>query len=506
MIVRLLLIALLSSPLCTHLLAQGHFEYTAQCKRIYEQITSLQFDQARSNLARLRSTEPNNLVIHHLENYLDFFYLYVNGDEDSFNRLKPRRQRRLNIVASGDPNSPYYRYIQAEIYLQWALIRLRFGEQLNGFMDINRANRLLERNLRRHPDFMPNLKDLGILHAMVGTIPDQYQWAVKLLTSLNGTIEEGKRELEQVIRYARRQDFLFKKEARAMYAYLLMHLSKEEDRAWEVIRTSDLDPRSNPLHCFVMANIAMRSGHNNEAIELLEGFRPGMGQLPLPYLHYMLGLAKLRRLDTDAAPHFKRFIAGNKAPYYRQEVYQKLAWQGLINGKPLLYRRFMQDCLEAGEPIAGGDKNATKEAKSKLQPSVALIKARLLFDGAYYDRAYSILRQHHPPLTASTRHRLEYTYRLGRVLHGQERWQEAIGQYQATIAAGEKETYFFACNAALQIGLIHEKLGRANMAHTYFKRCLEIHPEEYKTGLHQQAKSGLSRLKHAAAGKATARD
>ncbi len=490
---RLLLCYLFCLP-CI-LPAQGYFEYDAQCQAVYKAITSLQFSEAYGGIASLKLKSPNNLVLHHLENYLDFFYLYVNGDQKSFDRLKPRRARRIEEVSAGDNTSPYYLYIQAEIYLQWALIRLRFGEHLNGFMDINRANRLLEKNRRRFPDFIPNLKDLGILHAMVGTIPDNYQWGVKLLTSLNGTIKQGREELEQVVAYANQDEFLFREEARSMYAYLLMHLAKDEKAAWKVIRTSGLSPETNPLHCFIMSNIAMRSGHNSEAIRILSNFKKDDKRLDFPYLDYMLGLAKLRRLDSDVAPYFQRFLARNKTPYYVKEAYQKLAWQSLINGKSSKYAAYMKACMSNGEAIAGGDKNALKEAKAAHQPSVVLVKARLLFDGAYFQRAHELMRTQDRKTFTNKRDQLEYTYRLGRILHGLERWEAAIQAYEETLQHGEEESYFFACNAALQIGLIHEQLGDKGKAQTYFKRCLSINPDEYKTGLHQQAKSGLARVK-----------
>lgn len=475
--------------------AKGYFEYDEQCKSVYKAITSLQFSKAYAGIASLKLQSPNNLVVHHLENYLDFFYLYINGDQKTFDRLKPKRALRIEKVSEGDNASPYFLYIQAEIYLQWALIRLRFGEQLNGFMDINRANRLLERNHRRFPDFMPNLKDLGILHAMVGTIPDNYQWGVKLLTSLNGTISQGRKELEQVVAYADRNDFLFREEARSMYAYLLMHLAKDEAAAWKVIRNSSLSPATNPLHCFIMSNIAMRSGHNDEAIRLLANFKPDQERLAFPFLDYMLGLAKLRRLDGDAAPYFLQFLSENKTPYYVKEAYQKLAWQSLINGQTGKYAAYMKACLNKGEAIAGGDKNAYQEAESGHQPTEVLVEARLLFDGAYFRRAYDLMKAKRPDFFSHKRDQLEYTYRLGRILHGLKRWDEAIEQYEKTIQEGAQESYFFACNAALQIGLIHEILGKNESAETYFRKCLDIQPEEYKTGLHQQAKSGLARVK-----------
>ena len=44
------------------------------------------------------------------------------------------------------------------------------------------------------------------------------------------------------------------------------------------------------------------------------------------------------------------------------------------------------------------------------------------------------------------------------------------------------------------MGLIYEATGDLPKARAAFERCLSLEPEEYRTGLHQKAKSGLARL------------
>jgi tetratricopeptide (TPR) repeat protein len=70
----------------------------------------------------------------------------------------------------------------------------------------------------------------------------------------------------------------------------------------------------------------------------------------------------------------------------------------------------------------------------------------------------------------------------------------ALSFYERTIAAGSENENFFACNAALQAGFIEEIRGNKEGARRYFERCLSLNPDEYKTGLHIQAKAGLNRL------------
>lgn len=476
--------------------AQGRFEFTQLARDAYEKNLALRFDESSLLIARMKLEDPGNLLAHYFENYIDFFKLYISEDEALYKKQEKAYAARLaRIEKEGDPKSPYFFYTQANMRLQWALIRLRFEDYLAAFNDVNKANKLLEANVERFPDFMPNRRDLGLLHAMVGTIPNNYRWGVKLLSSLDGTIEQGRKEMQEVLTYANSHDYIFGNESRVLYAFLLLHLENDGEGAWRVLQESRLRPAENPLHCFVMANIAMRTGKNDEAIRLLEKRPQSPAFYPFPYLDYMLGLTKLRRLDKDAGPHIQRFISQYRGRHYIKEAYQKLAWQAMINGQPEEYRRLMVACLDKGYAVAGGDKSALQEAREGRSPDVDLLSSRLLFDGGYYTRARDLLTGRTAADFADDHTRLEYTYRLGRIEQGLKNYPEALRYYHQTIEKGETSPWFFACNAALQAGLIYEKLGDKATAKTHFQLCLKMNPVEYADGLHQQAKAGLGRVR-----------
>ncbi len=474
--------------------AEGYFDYNSAAQLIYKKVFELRLGEAQSLIARLKLREPDNLVAYHLENYVDFFTIYVSEDEAAYNRMKVNRDRRLEKVKAGDENSPYYLFVQAEIRLHWALLKFRFEEYLSAFTDINRAHKLLLRNQERFPDFLGNKKDLGILHAAVGTVPDNYRWALELLSSLEGTVEQGKKEVEFVLRAARTEYFPFRQETQVLYTFLLLHLDGRPDAAWSALEEADLRPAETPLHAFVLANVAMRTGHNDEAIRWMEAAPRGSGFYPFPYLDYMLGVAKIRKLDTSGKRHLLTFLRNTRGRHYIKEAYQKLAWAELLSGRPQGYRDYMELLKERGTAAAGGDRNAEREAERGQVPPVVLLKARLLYDGGYYERALATLNTRTEGSFSQFEHQLEYVYRKGRILHGQESFDDAIDSYDRTIERGRNHEAFFACNAALQAGLIEEQRARKTAAARYFRLCLQLRPSDYRTGLHQQAKAGLSRL------------
>ena len=86
-----------------------------------------------------------------------------------------------------------------------------------------------------------------MLHAAIGTIPDEYKWGVSWIGGMKGTIDQGIGELEAVINYGNKNEFLFKDESVVMYAFVMLHLNNKPEKAWQVISTSKIDPKTSPL-------------------------------------------------------------------------------------------------------------------------------------------------------------------------------------------------------------------------------------------------------------------
>ena len=475
--------------------AGGYFKWTPNARATYKKIIELRLDEAEVNIAALKQSEPDNLIILHLENYIDFFKVFIHEDKAEFERLEANKNRRLELIKEGDQFSPYYLYLQADIRLQWALARLKFEEYATAFFETNKAFKLLTENTKKYPHFKANKKDLGILHAMVGTIPDNYKWLVESLTSMEGTIDQGQKELKEVVNFARNHDFIYETETYVFYAYLMLHLGNNEKVAWELINESNLKPTESPLAAFIMANVAMRTDRNDEGIRILQNRPKSAKYTPFPYLDYMLGSAKLNRLDKDADVYLKKYLQEFNGLNFIKDSYRRLAWHELIHDNKAGYINYMRDVKSKGNTVVGGDGSALKEAEKGEMPDVALLKARVLFDGGYYDKAYALLIKKQVSNYESSRYILEYNYRMGRILHKMKKYEEAISYYDQAINRGRTAVWYFACRAALEKGRIYEAQNKKTEARAAYKDCLSIKPGEHKTGLHQGAKAGLNRIK-----------
>ena len=72
----------------------------------------------------------------------------------------------------------------------------------------------------------------------------------------------------------------------------------------------------------------------------------------------------------------------------------------------------MVQCKKNGTTATDEDKTAQREARNGLAPNKHLLKARILFDGGYYQRAYNYLTTEAPNRYDAPMLQIEYYYRL----------------------------------------------------------------------------------------------
>ena len=106
-------------------------------------ITSLKFESARQSIDSIRGDDPDNLIPVVLENYIDFLTIIVGENKAEFDSLENMLSERIRKLKKGDIKSPWYRSCQAQIYLQWAFARVRFGQYFTAGREIRKAFILL---------------------------------------------------------------------------------------------------------------------------------------------------------------------------------------------------------------------------------------------------------------------------------------------------------------------------------------------------------------------------
>lgn len=475
---------------------QYYFDYNAEVQATYRSIMDLDLPLAAQSLEQLAADQPENLARVHLEDYYDFFQIYTSDEAQQYKALKKNRSERLHLLDKGPADSPWYLYTQADMRLHWAFLKFQFGDYLSGFLDVKKAFQLLEENVAAFPAFTPNYKNLGVLHTLIGTVPDHYQWGVRLLSGLEGSIAQGREELSSCLQDIQPSTMFLREESRLLYSYLLVYIGWDYEDAWRLLKPLQDTAGQQTFTAFIYANVAFRSGNNEEAIRVLREARLRSGWQYFPIMEFNLGSALLRKLDPQAARHFHYFLDGYQGRQDIKAAYHRLAWCALLKSDEQGYLSQMILVKSKGMEASGRDKDAMRAAQLGFIPYPQLIKARLLFDGGYYAKALQTLQDLQSEDLEQPYEQLELDYRKGRIYHGMKNWSKALFYYNAVYHRGAADGYYFACNAALQMGLIFEEKGQAAEAAIYFERCLAAQAEVYQNSLHMVAKAGLQRIKN----------
>ena len=242
----------------------------------------------------------------------------------------------------------------------------------------------------------------------------------------------------------------------------------------------------------VSIKLLIRAGENKKA--QLEVNKLSFTQKSkLPYLFFLSGILKLQDLNYSCDLDFLKFLELYKGKNYIKETYQKLAWTALLKGSIVKYQYYMNKCFEKGELITDEDAQAQNEAKKKIIPDRQLLKARLLCDGANYNRAYHLLFIRIKEYYESGL-RLECAYRMGRICQFSNKSREALSYFQDALDADQDKKSYMSCSAMLNSAYILEELGEKSTACQYYSRTLDIKPDQYARSLHQKAKTGQLRL------------
>lgn len=470
------------------------FDFNANCLKAYELIFELKLNGARQMIAAEKKSNPNNAIVPLLENYADFFQLLTTDSKDDFTRLKANKGNRLDQISDDDEQSPYYLYAQAEINLQWALIRGRFGEHFNAAMEIKKANAQLQENTKKFPGFLLNAKGLGLISAVLGSLPDGFMKKTLSTFGIKGNVKTGLAMMQKLVESLPKSSYEpFYEEAVFYYSFVLVDVARSENAYTETMKYVGRISERSLLKSYLTAYVGVKRGHNDAAIAILNE-RPSGGQYQaFPYLDYLMGIAKLNKLDIHAAASFNKFLLLNKGVSYIKDSYLHLAWIKLLSGDLKGYQAYAEKVKSMGYTVHERDKQALNDATSGV-PDDGLLKARLLFDGGYYSKSLETLNGLKEADLRLVKDRTEYHYRLGRNNDELGRLDAALVHYQKAISYGKGLKAYFAANSALFMGKIYLKKKAYAQAKSSFNTAINMKDHQYENSIESEARDSLKRL------------
>lgn len=463
------------------------YDLSQDIEEVYQLVWEMDHSGAKSAVANVKSEDPSNLLIHLVEDYIDFTRIFLGDDMSGFEQYRDDVKRRLDLIKEAGDISPYYYYSQAEIYIHWSISRTKNGEVIRAGWDINRAFKLLEKCKEKYPDFKYVDKSLSVIHSLMGSIGGVKKTFIKLFTSLDGTVEQGIKEIDDLYNWDQSNPSMWSDEITMVQSLIIGHVIKDRDDALTVVQRLSEEKSNTLIGRFLIAFTAYLAGENETSLEWLLRNEDSDFAL-LPELNVHTGNALLIKGDEQAVEYYKTFIKITKGKNLLKSAHQKLAWCSLIfSDSRDDYKRWMNKVPKIGDLALGEDQQAEHAAKSGDVPNRILLQARLLFDGGYNEDALLAIDQYEKAEPDSA-DQLEYVYRKARIHQRLGDVDQAITNYKKVISIGSEDKRYYACNSAVQLAQIYVDSGDRSQAAHYIDQALSMKPSERRDDLHHEAK------------------
>lgn len=472
----------------THLTALAQFMENNAIRDAQNAIMELRFNDAQKLLQIEEDRQPDNRFVPYLQSNMAFLAQFLSNDPNTLDSTVALISNQLKEVEkSEDKNALYYHYCLAEINFELGALYLQNGSNWKAAWSMLEALDQIQENNRAPTEFLPQQFMNGILNVTMGSLPKRYKVMARLL-GYSGNVAKGIKEMHRSTRTEKTPYMGFKKKFVFAYGYTRSVLFESD-----TIQVWDLDStyKSSPLLKYIQARMYTNRGQNEEIITLLQNDTLE-NRYPFVYLNYMLGKAKLNRLDEDADEPFKKFLNEFKGQNAVKASNRYLSWFYFLNGNKRLAEMYRTKVFEVGETSVGADQMAVFDAK--LDYHEQLIKARLYFDGGYYQQALQQLNFDVKGLNSDDL-KMEYHYRHGRILQKLDQDSQAIAAFKKVFEFNDSNAKrFFAANAALQLGSLYEKNKQPNWAMKYYQHATDYEDFPFEDGTHQKAKAGIQRI------------
>jgi len=472
--------------------AGNAFTLSPEIRKAWSDILHLNTFSARKLLNLDAKSNPGNPFQTFLLDQAVFAELVVSEDLQQYRQELAKRKVWLEILESADQASPYYGYCLADFHLRWALLRMKYGEEFQGALDLRKAIQFAESNLQKHPKFKLSLKIKGIVQTLAGAVPGKYQWLAER-AGIRGNTLMGLSTLQELDNWILQNQTYRFLEPEVLFYRLFIHRNLPQD-----FPTTELQKRAmprvgkEPLLRYVLASMALKEHQPERALQILNTEHGPGPEVKICHLEMMRAEAMLYLSLPGAEHSFKAFITCAKGGNYVKSAYRKWAWSELLKGNMQAYQSLMGKILEEGRLENEEDQQAYMEARKGMPAIALMVKARLSFDGGFYRESVSALLQISERKNLNHEQRAELHYRLARAYDKLEKLDLAIIFYRATLAESAKMPDYFYASSAYHLALVYNKEGNPEKAKECFKLALKSPSHPYKKSLDAKAKAGLA--------------
>lgn len=467
-------------------------QLTANSRRAYAEVLKLRLGPARALLQLELASTPAAPAPLLVANSADFAELVISQDTRRYEELIESQEAHLDALDQA-PASALRNYAQAEITIHLGLSQLLFKHLVVGGYHLRHGYQQMQAVVKQYPSFAPARKTLGICQFAIGSLPEGYHWLLRLL-GLTADVDAGLQNLA----FAAAQPSDFQTESQIYLALIREGYYKRPEESLRLIERLHAQQPDNLLFSYLLLSVHKRQHHGDAALADYRARPAGPGYLPVAYLHHMAADLLLYQGDYLGSERenltFLRQYAGR---HYRKDTAFKLYLAAWLGGQPAAtVARYREQINQPGPTEIEEDNYAQHYYHEGQMLNPILTRARLQIDGGYNQLALFTLRSFHATPTVLLRDQIEEPYRRARAYMGLNRPDSARFYFERTLSlSGTAAPYYFAPQAALELGYMAQRAGKKAQARAYFEQALGYPLHEYKNSTDAKANLALRELK-----------
>lgn len=466
--------------------ADNIWTFDPELQKIHQLVLNLQTEQAYRQLEKIKTNEFHKMYV---LSFCETIDVLVSEDEEKFQKIEANFRERLKYLASLQPSAQQL-FLQAELNLQRGFNFLNLGQEFNAVWAIRNAYNFTQDCLKKYPEFVPIKKTSGVIEVMVGSVPDKFHFFMSLL-GMKGSVVKGQKQLEDL----KSSESTLAIEANLLYYTIKGLINQQIEEALSGYTDMLRESPGNKLALFLAINMMMKNSQSEDALKLIHQLDANPGGLPMHYIEYLRGEIHLQKGDyATAIQSYQKFIASYRSQNFKKDAYYKISLAYYLQGKTDLAKINFDKAKVTGRDLVEPDHHADAQLKDGSFPNAKILRVRLYTDGGYYKEAKELFHAITPADLNSKKDEVEYYYRKARLAHKTSDMTAARMFYKQTIDMSGETQWYFAPNAALQLGYIAQASRDYPLARKYFQMALAYKRHEYKNSIDGKAKSALERL------------
>jgi tetratricopeptide (TPR) repeat protein len=475
-------------------ITKAEYVINKNVRDILDAAFNLKTETARTLIVLEHEINPTNYYAYYLEELIDAIELITMPSEARFETFKDNHDRRREIMDGKSEDSPYYLSCKAEMSFFLGMFRMRFDERINGFRSSLSALKETGKNLEDHPGFRESLNLKAFFNLTMANLPPFARWAIGFF----GIKIEPNTGIDMLTKNLNSYEAESDRQMTANTALIMIigyKINKVPDMGYKFILNLDESIKSYSLIKFFEANLAFRSGHNEEALAILNDFDVSQIELQFDHYNYMMGHVLLKKLDRGAGSYFNKFLSETQFRSYTKEATYKLAEYYSVMGQEDKFKAYKELAEDTeGDELVERDREATYDSELDYDPDPNLLKARLLLSGGYLSPGIKELKLFKAKNNDFLPYQTAYYLLLGEYYFKLNNHSQAIINLKKAIELGEDEDYQLASAAAVLLAKVYDDDSEMEMAQRYYELAIELYEDEYYEYIDSYAKSRLSQI------------